>query len=323
MDSFKKVVREMKSTNIRTRAITVMIFIVLGMAIMASCTKATKLPDDKNPQSQIDSLASCDKFPHPTEFKRGQHGKCFSAQKNSCKACHGQDLGGGSSKMSCTGCHKMFDHDEEFISSKHGEEYLKDNSACASCHEVGNLHVNSKPICWSCHNYPHPKTWSLPNNHGKKLLSELASNDILLNCKDCHAKDSSFKERFPEKFVGCDVCHIEIPHPIDFTEYGDHAAIARTYAGGCTNCHKNMNTLMPRYQSCQYCHDDDITTMATTKWVNEKEYEKYLTGKQNKINWKEKRRYKKDQRDPASKMGKTLFEKINAKKSALKSSKLK
>ncbi|HLE12399.1 MAG: hypothetical protein A2504_01315 [Bdellovibrionales bacterium RIFOXYD12_FULL_39_22] len=247
------------------------LFVLLSF-LAISCTKMTELSEDDTTHGRIDPLASCSSFPHSTDFKRGQHGKCFSAQKNLCKTCHGQDLTGGSSKISCIGCHKMFDHDDDFVYSTHGAEYLRDSSACTGCHDIGVLATTSRPVCWNCHNYPHPSTWSLPANHGKKLLAEFDNGDIVVNCKDCHAKDSSLRERFPEKFVGCDACHIEVPHSDDFTDY-DHGEVARTYAGGCTNCHKNMNTLMPRYGSCRYCHDDDL--IPVMKWLTEKERSRY------------------------------------------------
>ena len=209
--------------------------------------------------------------------------------------------------IGCNSCHLAVPHSDDFKESSHGGTYLKDGNACIKCHKVGSLEMDDKVVCWNCHSFPHPKKWALQKNHGKKIKTELENDDLQIVCLDCHAKDSSLRKRFPKKYVGCDSCHIEIPHVEDFYDEEIHGVVGKTYAGGCTNCHTDYTANMPEFESCYACHEED--EIPVVKWVKKNADEEDAEKKAKKEDRK-KTKKKNKKRIPSSLKPKTLLEKL-------------
>ena len=93
------------------------------------------------------------------------HGtKVLEAGYVSCKSCHGADLTGGKSNISCFTCHQTYPHPAEWMmvgdSNFHGE-YINTTSGsieyCKGCHGSDLSGGQSKVSCYKCH-----KDGSLP-----------------------------------------------------------------------------------------------------------------------------------------------------------------
>ena len=144
-------------------------------------------------------------------------------------------------------------HDTEFKTTfLHGVAYFKDEQSCQTCHGVDFSGGLSNTACTKCHPYPHPLKWSFPKNHGETYAQKQKA------CLICHTLKSAFHIRHPQKFVSCGQCHTQIPHTADFQE-GDHADLAKTYEGKCTQCHTDLRKYLPNQEGegCRGCHDED------------------------------------------------------------------
>ena len=87
------------------------------------------------------------------------HGtKVLEAGYNSCKTCHGADLEGGRTGISCFTCHQTYPHPREWNyithSNFHGE-YIKSNGGsldyCKGCHGDNLSGGRSGVSCYRCH----------------------------------------------------------------------------------------------------------------------------------------------------------------------------
>jgi hypothetical protein len=201
-------------------------------------------------------------YPHSAEFRASRsHGAIFREYKESCKACHGNDLSGGSSKVSCHRCHEPYPHSEDFKSTYlHGSAYFENRNSCAGCHD--NSQDTSKIVnCTNCHNYPHSRKWALPQNHGSAFVSLLGSGALESTehptCLSCHSDSAKLKERQPDHYLSCSSCHILIPHSEEF-KGGDHKAEARAPQSNCMGCHTDLRRLLPGTDDtgCYMCHPE-------------------------------------------------------------------
>ncbi|HDP99473.1 MAG TPA: hypothetical protein ENN22_09875 [bacterium] len=127
-------------------------FILIIAAVIFSCA------DDKNPLPSVS---------HPegwnTVNAENFHGaKVLDTGYSSCKSCHGTELKGGKSGVSCynSSCHSTYPHRPEwgFIgnSENHGN-YIKQNDAaienCKKCHGDALTGGKSGVSCFDCHQY--------------------------------------------------------------------------------------------------------------------------------------------------------------------------
>jgi hypothetical protein len=128
--------------------------LLIGLAMLAGCGST---PNDK-------ASFSADTGKHAAGWLPAGHSATAKADSTSCQECHGADLSGGISGISCTGCHMggpTSMHPVDWgtsILTKHGK-YVVDNgsSSCsnANCHGANLQGVaNSGPSCSSCHSYP-------------------------------------------------------------------------------------------------------------------------------------------------------------------------
>ena len=198
--------------------------------------------------------------PHSSQFKfTSLHGSDFVSNPQVCKKCHGADLKGGAFQSSCLKCHPVlgkFAHFAGDITKIHGAAYLQNPAGCQGCHGSALEGRDRATGCANCHNYPHSPRWSLPTEHGQAFI-KLYHEGQIQDCLRCHSKEGEFRKKYPEKFLACDHCHLELPHRE--TEPGrwarsEHKTAAMTYEGKCGVCHKNYKSNMPRFKNCKICH---------------------------------------------------------------------
>ena len=197
-----------------------------------------------------------------------------------CTGCHGADLTGGISGISCSACHDgPSGHSEDWMNESsnnfHGPKVVQVGwEPCKACHGADLTGGISGISCFACHDGPsgHPEGWmneSSDNFHGQKVVQAGWET-----CKACHGTD----------FMGgisgisCFTCH-DGPsgHPEDWlnpgTENFHGAAIKRSgwdmkdcrachghdYAGGiagysCLTCHTDTP------EACNTCHGNSLNS---------------------------------------------------------------
>ena len=247
------------------------------ITILVSCSQVRNQPvnpvlvapaGDTSPVTEGDIKAV---YPHTAAFKTSAlHGQKYLAKQNTCKVCHGNDLAGGSARVSCSSCHSTYPHNPDFIQKTHGATYLKDSKSCTTCHGKDYAGGDSGKSCKTCHsNFPHPEDWDAPENHGAHYLAEFGSKvnpsahpkQSAVDCQSCHAK----KGKSPAVF-SCDDCHTKVPHADEGFVMGNHGKEAGAGGSNCTDCHKDFKRLMPDFpKGCAECHSDKIKDGHWTK----------------------------------------------------------
>lgn len=148
----------------------------------------------------------------------GYHGTVAQTALDSCKPCHGDDLTGGASSVSCSGCH--FGPTGSKIPAgviwTHGtvpHETLTDsNPVCESCHTVSRLYGNGPTTCHDCHDshaVPYPgalhRSASTAECFGCHPANLAGSSYPALtgapNCRGCHLDAN------PSTDPSCSDCH--------------------------------------------------------------------------------------------------------------------
>ena len=193
---------------------------------------------DVNPQAKA--------LVHTDEFKKTAH--ALTATKSSltsCLSCHGSDLQGGISAVSCTQCHlgsatsvhprisaATNDYWAEFAPVLHGD-YIKsrNNSAasCVVCHGANLQGSGTATSCTSCHQTTitdpalmnvtaqrHPWLPNVADNiaHGPYLRSKATYNYTSCKTSGCHGPDAITRSNGNENIgslifggKGCLRCH--------------------------------------------------------------------------------------------------------------------
>lgn len=229
-----------------TRLAKALLLLPVIVFLLNGCTSSL---DDGLPGSE-----SSPSYYHSTGWKDDpQHGSDFSTNPQNCMACHGEDLEGGSSGISCAGCH------HSGWTGTHGEEYAADPDNCKACHgdnltgglsgtscvacHAENLHHDGdvNPSCYDCHH----------------------ENDIA-NCEGCHpdCKPGSHpthitvNNKGPATALNCDVCHDTNNYPL-FGEIDAAETLANTSV--CDNCHSKGGA---------YDGLDDLSIGAKNNWAS-------------------------------------------------------
>ena len=143
-------------------------------------------------------------FPHKSDWMNmsssGSHGNFVKSRNwsaTSCQSCHGSDLTGGTSNVSCYTCHTNYPHMDDWAegegSNSHGTWVANNNwdiESCQDCHGTDYLGGTSQVSCYTCHaTYPHNDNWttaSSAQSHNKYLKTVYWSME---SCKDCHGDD--------------------------------------------------------------------------------------------------------------------------------------
>lgn len=229
--------------------------------------------------SKATNCQSCHSYPHdPLWGQRENHAVAYLKSKNtplspsgkqliSCKNCHGEDLSGGNSKVSCNKCHSVYPHSDAFKDTDqfeiHGNAYLSDKTACARCHNSKNEELGSPATtCNTCHDpLTHDNVWAKPGNHGAAFIAQLKHSDSdklsQTSCGKCHS-NKKLPETNVKQTVTCTACHLAMPHSADFKN-GEHNEIAKSFSVACKSCHKQLKALLPNQEGkgCFNCHSEN------------------------------------------------------------------
>lgn len=194
------------------RLATVLLLVPITVFLLNGCTEP---PPDGLPGSDSDSNTY-----HSTGWKDNpQHGSDSSADPQNCKACHGEDLAGGTSGISCAGCHHGW-------SGTHGEAFAANPDNCKACHGTDFKGGLIAPSCLYCHHY---NDWD-DTHHGVKYD---ATSDT---CKGCHGADLT------GGFSGlsCVGCHDDNLHHTGGEDLCCNTPACHAGGGGgegCDECH--------------------------------------------------------------------------------------
>lgn len=129
--------------------------LLVGSLLVISCGSSS---------SNSNAVFDSDTKSHPAGWLPAGHMTAAQANIATCEECHGADLSGGISKISCTTCHlggATSIHPADWsgsILTKHGLYVVANGTtACRNdfCHAFDLKGVaNSGPSCSSCHSFP-------------------------------------------------------------------------------------------------------------------------------------------------------------------------
>lgn len=169
-----------------------------------------------------------------------------------CTTCHGEDLTGGSSGISCVTsvCHHKGGANaaEWKDKTEHGAAASADISKCTACHEQ-DLKGNSVAVgCDTCHhkNWAGEKPWADASEHGQFGAKPATT------CKVCHGGDLSGGLAG----INCTSCHGDIyPHSNNWSDKKQHGLTAKGGLDKCKSCHGELTS-----PDCRSCHHDGKPT---------------------------------------------------------------
>jgi predicted CxxxxCH...CXXCH cytochrome family protein len=232
---------------------------------------------------------------HKTEWLPQQHSIAASSgttslgalipSTESCTECHGADLSGGISQVSCTACHlggptAVHPADWVPVYSTHGP-YVNVNgtSACSNqyCHGTSLTGVpDSGPSCSLCHmgglTSGHPADWvPVYSTHGPYVD---ANGTSACSNQYCHGTSLT---GVPDSGPSCTSCHLGGPtavHPADwvpvYSTHGPYVNASSTSACANQYCHGLSLTGVPDSgPSCTSCHMGGITNIHPASWLGD------------------------------------------------------
>jgi len=243
---------------IRTGKIILPIIIMMVLAVMLSgCSTANQ----DSPLSLVDASGN-----HPDGWIAA-HGQYAAPDGSLCMDCHGDDLAGGITGVSCSsdavGCHTggpAF-HPADWVnrsatgSTWHADAYQDGLLDCAGCHTPPDLDAPAGGKCLTCHftiggsKTPGGWTHAPPyDNH-----SDFAGSPEESVCVACHEVSIKFGY-VPDT---CHNCHDLIIHDV---EYLDHNLVVPTsgeFTAQCSFCHAITGT-SPNAGApeCDTCHTE-------------------------------------------------------------------
>jgi hypothetical protein len=145
----------------------------------------------------------------------GQHPDSYLISPDQCKECHGKDLKGGISKVSC----------------------FSANFAGIACHPNGPS--------------GHPADWAIPDSHGAAAKAAAGGSNGFARCEFCHGNDFSGGSAN----VSCFTCHgVNAPHsPKPWrSSTRTHVSTDPSNAPACALCHTAGANLSPVFQQASY-----------------------------------------------------------------------
>lgn len=173
-----------------------------------SCATQCHGLDLKGGLSEV-SCDSCHSFyPHPDGWREFEgHGRFVLVDLGNdtarCKNCHGEDLRGGRTGVSCFACHQQYPHNADWpLPANHGPQSygnLKNSCATANCHGADLNGTPQAPSCLACHtDFPHtspqwmtaePETRVAQGRdedfHGDRFIGKIRRGE-LVSCSGCH-----------------------------------------------------------------------------------------------------------------------------------------
>lgn len=245
--------------------------IVLVVACFSIASCRSERIENTLPPKDSNSTPVQVPFPHPDNFKLpSEHGVIAVQSKNqNCTSCHGTDLRGGTSKVSCYQCHSQYPHNEWLAPRDHGklmataDDTIKDQ--CARCHGVGTenaltLTVKSQyqpKACLSCHNYPHSNEWS-KETEAAGFHGNMARGEKVAECTRCHGGDLRGDG---DARKSCYSCHPDYPHQKNFASSHGESIVGKPLDKlSCFACHDKEKATSPtvaqgRPAECKSCHE--------------------------------------------------------------------
>ena len=220
------------------------------------------------------------------------HGKYLEAKNfnaTECKACHGNQLNGGTSGVSCGKCHTSYPHPVGWVDSTsvlfHGT-YLGSKSyntaECQQCHGQQYDGGTSGVSCKTCHStFPHPQGWNTSSDplfHGVYLKSNSYTTTA---CQPCHGTNYDGGRTG----VSCRTCHATFPHTAGWvtTSATDFHGVYLKSNGynlsECQNCHGAQYTGGTSGVSCFTCHSSFPHVQGWTTESSASFHGKYLEAK--------------------------------------------
>jgi hypothetical protein len=149
------------------------------------------------------------------------HGQAALDEGNTCPECHGTDLSGGDSELSC------------FTTQYEG----------VGCHESG---VGKR----------HTAGWSLESEHGRVVKQNPGVSSGMGSCQACHGND--YEGGSSE--ISCASCHgVAAPHPESpwLRSPGSHHDVNEQNAPVCAECHENPEVMeLPGCFNGSLCHGE-------------------------------------------------------------------
>lgn len=203
---------------------------------------------------------------HPAGWTEA-HGAYAAPDGSSCYSCHGRDLDGGISNVSCSSasyngqsCHAAGPgfHPADWLDKQaldfHGLTYQADPTTCYTCHDPGDPQASPGYNCLDCH-FNESGTQRVPagsgyahgdssNNHFQ--FRGTADGDVCINC---HAVNISFGYE-----PTCHNCHGDTGgHEVPFLT---HSATSQAgFNTGCARCHNVTGPQVdPSARRCDDCH---------------------------------------------------------------------
>ncbi len=226
------------------------LLIIAGVIFLSGCSNV------KESYREFKKTEESVPFPHPDNwYLKENHGlTAMNLGKSSCSAgiCHGDDLTGGTSGVSCYACHSTYPHEKGWAyGDKHWQKVLEaGKEQCAGCHGEDFSGGDTGVSCYSCHElYPHSDGWENVTSHG--VFARIFSGD---KCVNCHGEDYSGGD----SGVSCYSCHYLYPHQKDWdliTGHGSYLVSKNFNNSMCaTSCHgRDLNGGYSSV-SCYSCH---------------------------------------------------------------------
>jgi hypothetical protein len=241
------------------------------LALIAGCS-------ERNDKSPINP----DTGRHVENWLPAAHMEAAKSDLGSCSSCHGDDLKGGISGVSCTSCHlgsptSVHPTNWAPVYADHGPYVdAHSTSACANqyCHGLRLTGVtDSGPSCTSCHiggiTSGHPTDWvPVYSTHGPYVKANGTSS---CSNNNCHGTALT---GVVESGPSCSLCHLggaTAVHPTDWNPvYADHGPYALANGtSSCANqyCHgPSLTGVADSGPSCTSCHMGGPTEIHPTSW---------------------------------------------------------
>jgi predicted CxxxxCH...CXXCH cytochrome family protein len=251
--------------------------ILIAAMALSSCSELKKDLPAPTTETGIHSPGWND--PNSSEF----HGVVLKKDDydlDECVRCHAKSFAGGTSGVSCAGCHQSYPHKpgwSDTSSTQFHGRYLHlmggNTTECAQCHGSNFSGGTSGVSCYGCHaSYPHKADWTNPssvNSHGQYLKGK---NWQTAECASCHGADYTGGS----SGESCFTCHPSYPHTV-FGAFGGHAGYlygksypmnqcktchGAAYAGGSvvniscmkSGCHVDASGTAKSPEACNTCH---------------------------------------------------------------------
>lgn len=260
-----------------TRTVFATMFLVSGLAALAGCGKSAPGAPNFDPATGKHT---------PVDWA-SNHGTTFIQYRSQCQNCHGLNLLGGTSGVSCDKCHQA-PHPKFFALSSHARLQPLQNTTnnCTPCHgdafqggktapACSKCHVQLiTPVrgeCVSCHGKNGPDGTTEPNVAGAHP-AHLAHN---LACDVCH------KDGGPGKPNHGTIIQVQFSSAVNLKP-GTTAAVYEPTTRTCSNVSCHGGIIAPNWRTgnidansaCVSCHN----LVNTTSGQGRNAYNSYSSG---------------------------------------------